>query len=325
MEKNITNTPQPTRLDKWIKSEFPGIPHSLISKLLRKKKILVNGAHAEGKTRVQDGDQVVINGEIQAAEPQPKRTYIPTSHELEEFKRSIVSQTPNYIIINKPSGLASQGGSKLTKHLDGLIHALGEEDGNSYHLVHRLDKETSGTMIIARNKPAAQKLGQQFKAREVTKIYIAITQGVPEVSEGRIDVPLSKKWFDGYEKVIEDQEGDKALTFYKVIDKIGQSAALVALMPITGRNHQLRVHMALMGCPIIGDKKYNEEEQSVMDELPNKLHLHSYKLILGDTENKSNTYKTDLPDYYKKTLKMLGFDVPSMEMDEIILFLQEQK
>ncbi len=325
MEKNITNAPQPMRLDKWIKSEFPGVPHSLVSKLLRKKKILVNGNPAEGKTRVQDNDKVVIEGNIQPTESQPKKIYTATSQELEEFKKSIVVEKPNFIIINKPSGLASQGGSKLTKHLDGLIQALGNEDGNSYHLVHRLDKETSGTMVIAKNKTAAQKLGQQFKSREVTKIYLAVTQGVPELPEGKIDVPLSKKWFDGFEKVIGDEEGDKALTFYKVIDKIGESAAFVALMPITGRNHQLRAHMSLMGCPIIGDKKYNEEEQPVMDGLPNKLHLHSYKLILGNTENKSNSYKTALPDHYKTTLKMLGFDVSSNEIDDTISFLQEQK
>lgn len=325
MEKNIINTPQPTRLDKWIKSEFPGIPHSLISKLLRKKKILVNDQNAEGKTRVQNGDKVIINGEIQAAESQPKKTYIPTSQDLQDFKKSIIVKTSSFIIINKPSGLASQGGSKLTKHLDGLIQALGEEEGSLYHLVHRLDKETSGTMIVARNKTAAQKLGQQFKSREITKIYLAVTQGVPERLEGKIDISLSKKWFHGFEKVIADEEGDKALTYYKVIDKIGESAALIALMPVTGRNHQLRAHMDLMGCPIIGDKKYNEEDQPVMDGLPDKLHLHSYKLILGNTENKSNTYKTDLPEYYKTTLKMLGFDVPSKEMDEVILFLQEQK
>jgi 23S rRNA pseudouridine955/2504/2580 synthase len=243
--------------------------------------------------------------------------------ELQQFKKLIISERKDFIVINKPSGLASQGGSKLSKHLDGLIQALGKEDGNHYHLVHRLDKETSGVMVIAKNRAAAQNLGAQFKSRDITKIYLAVVQGVPEQQEGKIDLALSKKWSKGFERAAVDEEGDKAVTFYKVIDFIGQSAAYVALMPVTGRNHQLRAHMAAIGCPIVGDKKYNSNSV-LMDDLSDRLHLHAYKLILGDMKG-SDGYKANLSDDYKKTLKMLGFNVSSKEMDKVVQLLEEQK
>jgi 23S rRNA pseudouridine955/2504/2580 synthase len=215
------------------------------------------------------------------------------------------------IALNKPSGLAVQGGSGTERHVDGMLDALRFGSEVRPRLVHRLDKDTSGLLLIARTGPAAKRLSESFRDRETEKLYWAVVVGVPPRPDGAIDLPLAKRpgARDRETMQVDHEEGQKALTHFRILDRAGNRAALLALWPRTGRTHQLRVHCAEIGCPILGDRKYGGEEallSAVADS--RRLHLHARRLTLPHPSGKGELkVQAEPPPHFRRTVEAFGF------------------
>ena len=213
-------------------------------------------------------------------------------------------------MLNKPPGLATQGGTKTTEHVDGLLDALGFEREDRPKLVHRLDKDTSGALLIARTPRAAGLFSKNFAARTAKKVYWALVVGVPEISDGLIELPLAKQPGTGGEKMHVDMEGGQpAKTRYRVVERAGNRAAWLELEPLTGRTHQLRVHCAAMGHPIVGDGKYGGQEAFLTGSVSRKMHLHARRLIISQPGGGQLDVTADLPEHFAATMEQMGFDL----------------
>lgn len=275
------------RLDKYMQQVCPGLPFGRIQNLIRKKQIKVNGKRAEMNQRLALGDIIRIppveNVRPGRSENEAQKTY------RTDLKKNVIFKDENIIALNKPAGLAAQGGSKIKDSVAGGLENLKFESTITPMLTHRLDRETSGVLILARTHRAARELGELFKSGKLEKIYIAEVEGKVEQSEGKIDAPLSKE----FERVVVDYKGQKALSTYKVIVHEPETT-LVELSPKTGRTHQLRVHMAYIGHPILGDEKYNPKNAKKVK----RLHLHAFEIrfkLLG----KAYDIKAPLPSEMK--------------------------
>jgi len=213
------------------------------------------------------------------------------------------------IVLNKPPGLATQGGTGTKEHVDGLLDAFGL-DGPRPRLVHRLDKDTSGVLLIARTPGSAAYFSKRFSGRTARKIYWAIVTGVPDIADGLIELPLAKQPGTGGEKMMVDEsgEGQSARTRYRVLDRAGNRAAWVELQPLTGRTHQLRVHMAAIGHPIVGDGKYGGPEAFLSGSISRKMHLHARRLIIDHPDGDQIDVTADLPEHFANSMDSLGFD-----------------
>jgi 23S rRNA pseudouridine955/2504/2580 synthase len=213
------------------------------------------------------------------------------------------------IVLNKPPGLATQGGSGTHVHVDGLLDAYAGDNDPRPRLVHRLDKDTSGVLLIARTPGSAAYFSRHFAGRSARKIYWALVVGVPDVFDGMIELPLSKQPGTGGEKMMVDESGagQTARTRYRVIDRAGNSAAWVELQPLTGRTHQLRVHMAAIGHPIVGDGKYGGQAAFLTGTISRKLHLHARRLVIPHPEGDALDVTAPLPDHFATGLAQLGF------------------
>ncbi len=214
------------------------------------------------------------------------------------------------IILNKRPGLATQGGSGTHEHVDGLLDAFMEEKGPRPRLVHRLDKDTSGVLLIARTPGSAAFFSKRFSGRTARKIYWALVIGVPDISDGLIELPLAKQPGTGGEKMMVDEteHGQSARTRYRVIDRAGNSAAWVELQPLTGRTHQLRVHMAAIGHPIVGDGKYGGQGAFLSGSISRKMHLHARRLRIEHPEGDWIDVTAPLPEHFANSMEHLGFD-----------------
>jgi 23S rRNA pseudouridine955/2504/2580 synthase len=241
----------------------------------------------------------------------------------ERFIRELVIYKDKHILaINKPAGLSVQGGTGTTRHIDGMLGGLTFGTGERPRLVHRLDKDTSGVLLLARDRATAAALGDALKSREVRKTYWALINGVPSPQRGEIDLPLVKKGGAQAERMVvaeEDESGAKhAVTRYAVIEPAGSKLSWAAMWPLTGRTHQLRVHMAAIGHPVVGDGKYGGSEAHPGGEISAKLYLHARKIEFTNLSGKGVIKITaDLPDHMLKTWKLLAFD-PDLkdELDE---------
>lgn len=265
------------RIDRWFKKQYATAPHSLFLKLNRKKKIKVNGKRVAADYLLAANDKVVIfynMAEVEKPQTQARKSEI-TDKDIAEFKKLIIFENADYIVINKPHGLASQGGSGVSISVDDYIHAISER----YKLVHRLDKDTSGCLAIAKKTTAATRFAEALQAGEMRKKYIALVLNSPPKQHGFVDLPLLKKG-ERLEKVEVDPNGKEAKSEYRVIKKI-DNCTLVELEPHTGRTHQLRVHMLALGCPIIGDGKYGGQA-AILEKYSRKLHLHAYNLYSAE-------------------------------------------
>lgn len=306
------------RLDRWFKTHFPALAFGRLQKLLRTGQIRVDGKRAKTSLRLQSGQAIRIpplgDGEGREGARQPGDRPAVTAADRAFLLGLVIYKDRDVFVINKPSGLAVQGGTKTERHLDGMLDGLVDGDEERPRLVHRLDRDTSGVMILARNRAAAASLGAAFKGKDTRKLYWAITAGVPSPQEGEISMPLSKGGGRGHERVIADpEEGKSAITWYKVIDTAGKRAALVALWPRTGRTHQLRAHMAALGCPIVGDGKYGGAEAYLTgDDFPSKMHLHAREI---DIPGSGRRVVAALPDHMLQTIRMLGLDAEAAAED----------
>jgi len=270
------------RADRFIRQQFPGVTQGWIEKAIRKGEVRANNRKLKAA-----GDRLV-EGQILTLPPLPEldapAPQLPPAVNPKLAKTiiaAVIAETPEYIALNKPAGIASQGGSKIVWSIDRLATALVPDGEDTPKLVHRLDKDTSGLMLLAKTTAAARKLGDAFKSREMRKCYLAITEGVPKNPTGRFVQRLMKKPTPhGGEMVQVDLKGQSAVTDYIVLDTLGKKYALVALWPRTGRTHQLRVHLAHHGTPIVGDYKYGNGVPE--DKLPDRLYLHALRLSWPD-------------------------------------------
>jgi 23S rRNA pseudouridine955/2504/2580 synthase len=303
------------RLDRWFQRHYPAVTHSNLVKLLRKGDIRLNAKKVEAGHRIQAGDEIRLPPFIEKIEKEdPKAGLMELDeNEIKELRQSILYEDSFVIAINKKPGLAVQGGSGTFKHLDGMTQYLVKPNEEKPRLVHRLDKDTSGVLLLARSAKAAGQLSRAFQSRETEKTYWAVTSGVPGSMEGKIDLAMKKSMLGSEEKMVLDEaEGDRALTFYRVIDSAAETAALLELNPVTGRTHQLRVHCAALGTPIMGDGKYGGKEFTVKaDGVSRKLHLHARAISFYHPKKGMMTVTAPLPEHIKKTCKYFGFALPT--------------
>jgi len=264
------------RLDKWFKRYFPHVGHVHIQKIIRKGDVRVDGKRAKGETRVLTGQNIRVPP---LPDPTGVRDRSIRQEDVDYIKSLVLYKDDHVIAINKPAGLPTQGGTGIRKHVDGLLEGI-KFGGQKPRLVHRLDKGTSGVLLLARTAQVAKTLGLALKQRNVRKYYWAITIPAPERNEGIIDAPLSRLSSPyGPQSGVDEEYGKVAITAFKVMERMGKRSAWVAFWPKTGRTHQIRVHAELMGTPILGDERYGAERLSGAD-ISQDLHLHARRVIL---------------------------------------------
>ena len=290
------------RLNRWFLREYPSLSLSRLQKLLRTKQIKVDGKKAETSLRLCAGQEIRLppldNEKAVKNEKVVSKTDV-------DFVRSLVLfKDENIIVLNKPSGLAVQGGTKTTRHLDGMLDALAYELNERPKLVHRIDKDTSGILVLARNRKYAEILTKAFREHDLQKTYLALCVGIPLQKNGEIKVPLEKIG----EKMQVTDGGKKAVTTFEVLDTVGEKFCLIAAEPLTGRTHQIRVHLEYIGCPILGDDKYFGLKRYRLQNLSQKLHLHAYQIDLSSVNSKKFVVKAPLPDYFKEDIRFLGLN-----------------
>lgn len=305
-----------TRLDRWCQRILGSAPNSVYQKALRTGRIRLNGKKAEGSVRVFEGDIVEVRGDITnpevAAAPRAKQPMTLTLALAEEAQAMVLYKDKDILVINKPAGLAVQGGSGITKHLDGMLPALQFDAKQVPRLVHRLDKDTSGVLLLARHVAAASELQRGFAHKTIAKTYLALVVGVPVPYTGEIESNLDKlaRGEDSRELVRSvDEDGKRAITRYRTIEHLAKKMALVELEPITGRTHQLRVHMAEMGCPIVGDGKYGGGAAHVKGgvELSGRLHLQAWRIALPAMFGKEpRVFEAPLAKHIAASMDALG-------------------
>ena len=307
----VTDEEVDLRLDRWFKRYFPEIGHSHLQKLLRTGQIRVDSKRVRANKRLAAGQKVRIPPSAEPPEKWAERNQEVCSDDA-DFIRSLVIYRDDWVVaINKPPGLAVQGGSGTSRHVDAMLGALRDLGRERLRLVHRLDKDTSGVLLLANNAASATRLGAAFSGRAAAKLYWAVTVGVPSPIEGQIDLSLSKEQGRGGERVVaESPHGKRATTRYRVIETVGEKLALVALMPSTGRTHQLRVHMAAIRTPVLGDGKYGGKGSFIDElEMANRLHLHARRIAVRHPSGKGILdIFADLPEHMAITFKNVGLD-----------------
>ena len=302
------------RLDRWFKRHLPDISFNTVSRWARTGQLRIDGKRASPGDRLERGQSL----RVPPAEPapaegpgaKPKRIVEPLTQDEQSFVQEMVlAKGRDWFMLNKPPGLATQGGTKTVQHLDRLLDGLADDGGQRPKLVHRLDKDTSGVLLVARSARAAGHFTKAFAGRAARKVYWAIITGVPSADEGLIDAPLAKQPGTGGEKMhVDEENGLAARTRYRLIDRAGNRAAWVELQPMTGRTHQLRAHMAAIGHPIVGDAKYGGAEAFLTGGISRKMHLHARRLKVDGLDGKPIDYTAELPAHFAESLAALGFD-----------------
>jgi 23S rRNA pseudouridine955/2504/2580 synthase len=329
------------RLDRWFRAHFPALPFGHLQKLLRTGQVRVDGGRVKTNTRLAPGQRVRVPplsrspggggsprsvgvgwNESHHPHPAPSTPTSPLKGEVKktppsdaEFLRSItLFEDREVLVLNKPMGLAVQGGSGTVRHVDGMLDALRERDGQRPRLVHRLDKDTSGVLLIAKTRLAAAALAKTFRSRAARKIYWALVVGVPKPRQGRISTYLAKGGGPEGELMRIAKHGEKdashAVTYYAVVDQAAQKLSWLSLKPVTGRTHQLRAHCQIIGHPIVGDPKYFEKENwELPGGLQNRLHLLARRLVIPHPSGKGTIDVTaQLPPHMQQTWNLIGFD-----------------
>jgi 23S rRNA pseudouridine955/2504/2580 synthase len=302
------------RLDRWFKRHFPWLGHGKLEKLLRTGQVRIDGGRAKAATRLEAGQAIRIPplGEPPKDDDRPRvpKPAKASPERIAELEAAVLHRDDAVIVLNKPAGLATQGGTGLTEHLDGLLGYLKFGAAERPRLVHRLDKDTSGVLLLARSASAAAKLAEALRKRDAHKLYWALVMGVPEQRMGKIDLPLAKLPGAAGERMVYDEdEGKNAVTLYRTIDTAGKRAAWLGMAPLTGRTHQLRVHAAAMGTPIVGDGKYGAAEAFLTGGVSRKLHLHARGIRLAHPDGGRLEIRAPLPPHMAATWDFLGLTI----------------
>lgn len=308
------------RLDRWFRRRFPGLPQSAIQKLCRTGQVRVDGHRAEAATRLAAGQAVRVPPAPDARPvPSPRAREIVDPGVARDLQGGVLYRDDQVIVLDKPAGLAVQGGPGITHHLDGLLDALRFGASDRPRLVHRLDRDTSGCLVLARTAGIAAKLAASFRGRDVEKTYWAIVTRRPVPSEGRIDLPLKRIGGARGERTAPAERGEedaaRAVTDFRTLDHAGKLAWL-ELYPLTGRTHQIRVHCVAIGAPILGDRKYAQPDQNgafaaTVAGLSEALHLHARRLVLPHPAGGVLEVEAGLPMHMRETFRTLGFAAPA--------------
>ena len=317
------------RLDRWFQRNLPEASFNLVSRWARTGQLRLDGARATPGDRVATGQVLRVPPADSTADPvardaapRPKRIASDLSDDQIAFAQSLVlHRDAAALVLDKPPGLATQGGSGTIEHVDGLLDALTFEAEGRPKLVHRLDKDTSGALLVARSARAAAHFAKAFSSRTARKVYWAIVVGIPDIAAGEIDLPLAKQPGSGGEKMhVDEKEGAAARTRYRVVDRVGNRAAWVELQPLTGRTHQLRVHMAAIGHPIVGDGKYGGKESFLTGTISRKMHLHARRIRVDHPDGGMIDVVAPLPPHFAETMADLGLteaDGDALPLEEV--------
>lgn len=314
------------RLDRWMRSRFPNLTNGYLQKLVRSGQIRVDSKRVQANTRLQEGDEVRVPKVIRSLTPDTRKGARPSpgiskaDHDF--IENLILFEDDHVFVLNKPFGLAVQGGTSTTRHIDGLLQGMVDRFGDRPRLVHRLDRDTTGLLLVAKTRQAASRLGRVFQSRSAAKTYWALVKGVPRPPQGKVEVALVKASGPDGDKVRKARPGeqDKAMhatTHYSVIDRAGRKAAWMSLKPVTGRQHQLRAHMDILGHPILGDNKYPGSNEFVVENIDDKLHLHARRLVLPHPFTDDTIDVTaPLPAHMLRSWDMLGLDANRFDCDD---------
>jgi 23S rRNA pseudouridine955/2504/2580 synthase len=300
------------RVDRFLEAKFPGLSFSHIHRVIRKGELRVNGKRVDGKDRLEAGQAVRIPP-LKPTAPKPEPTE-GDAKTLAFLKSITLYEDADVLVFDKPMGLAVQGGSGTTRHLDGMLDAMLDASGQRPRLVHRLDKDTSGCLLVAKTRFAASSLAKVFRSREARKIYWALVVGVPKPHQGRISTFLAKEEREDESVMRIARHGEEgashAVTYYAVVETSAQQLAWVSLKPVTGRTHQLRAHLAHIEHPIVGDPKYfNKENWQLPGGIQNRLHLLARRIAVPHPRGGVIDVTAPLPPHMVQSFNLLGLDL----------------
>lgn len=314
----IVDATETTRLDRWIKRQIPHLGQALLEKLLRQGKIKLNDKKIKSSERVQNGDVITLFLDLETLQekletdaprdPFPKPELLLSADEIAWLESIVIWEDEDFLVLNKPSGLAAQGGTKTHDHVDGYLQAWGKIKNQRYRLVHRLDRDTSGVFVVAKTLEMATHLTALFKEGNIHKIYWAIVLNHPKPGIGKIKASLIKQGGDREKVVVDEKNGKKAITIYRTVKKLisrrGPDMTWLELNPETGRTHQIRVHCTHIGCPVLGDGKYGGKEATKHTKM---MHLHARSIVVTNKDGNRFTFTAPPPLHFEETL--LYYDI----------------
>jgi 23S rRNA pseudouridine955/2504/2580 synthase len=302
------------RVDRFLEARFPGLSFSHIQRIIRKGELRVNGRRAQPKQRLERGQAVRIPP-LRLDQGKPPTAASKADATTRDFLKSITLQEDaDVLVVNKPMGLAVQGGSGTTRHLDGMLDVLRDAQGQRPRLVHRLDKDTAGCLLVAKTRFAASALAKIFRSRSARKIYWALVAGVPKPRQGRVSTFLAREEREDDSIMRIARHGEQgaihAVTYYAVVDTAARQLAWLSLKPVTGRTHQLRAHMAHIGHPIVGDPKYfTKENWELPGGMQNRLQLLARRIVVPHPRGGTIDVTAPLPPHMAQSWNLLGLDV----------------
>lgn len=303
----VTGDEADLRLDRWFRRRFPQLSHGRLEKLLRTGQVRVDGRRVQSSTRLEPGQKVRVPPMGEAPPPAAPRPSV-SERDARSLQQAVLYKDEDVLAINKPPGLAVQGGTGLARHLDAMLDALRFGSPERPRLVHRLDRDTTGVLLLARHVRAAADLAEAFRRKDCRKLYWAVVVGVPKPAAGRIELALSKLPGRAGERMAPDEDGKDAITEYRVLDHAGRQVAWLELQPLTGRTHQLRAHCAAIGTPILGDRKYGGTA-AFLPAQPTaaRLHLHARSIALRRADGRRIEVTAPPPPHLAATFAFFGF------------------
>jgi 23S rRNA pseudouridine955/2504/2580 synthase len=313
--QTVTVTPDEggMRVDRFLEARFPGLAFSHIQRIIRKGELRVNGRRVQPNDRL-SADAKVRIPPLRLDQTKPRPAGSDADDKTRAFLKSItLYEDADVLVLDKPMGLAVQGGSGTIRHVDGMLAALQAPDGQRARLVHRLDKDTAGCLLVAKTRFAAAALAKTFRSRAARKIYWALVAGVPKPRQGRISTFLAKEELERDSRMRIARHGEEgashAVTYYAVVETAARQLAWLSLKPVTGRTHQLRAHCAHIGHPIVGDPKYFAKENwDLPGGMQNRLHLLARRIAVPHPRGGTIDVTAPLPPHMAQSWNLLGFD-----------------